>query len=58
MISNPLVSVVVPVYNAEKYLDECVSSVLSQSVTDFELILVNDGSPDKSGEICEEYKNG
>ncbi len=48
-------SVVVPVYNVEKYLCECVDSILSQTFTDFELILVDDGSKDSSGEICDEY---
>lgn len=51
----PKYSIVVPVYNAERYLEECVDSVLSQSVTDFELILVNDGSTDKSGSMCDSY---
>ena len=50
-----LISVIVPVYKAEKYLDECIQSVLSQTHSDFELILVDDGSPDKSGEICDRY---
>lgn len=48
-------SVVVPVYNVEKYLKECVDSILSQTFTDFELILVNDGSKDSSPAICDEY---
>lgn len=48
-------SVVVPVYNVEKYLRECVDSILSQTFTDFELILVDDGSKDSSGAICDEY---
>ncbi|MBE5737091.1 MAG: glycosyltransferase family 2 protein [Clostridiales bacterium] len=48
-------SVVVPVYNVEKYLNECIDSVLSQSFTDFELILVDDGATDTSGAICDEY---
>lgn len=51
----PKYSVVVPVYNAEKYLEECVNSVLSQSIADFELILVDDGSTDSSGSICDRF---
>lgn len=50
-----LFSVVVPVYNAEKYIQECIDSILAQTYTDFELILVNDGSSDNSGKICDEY---
>lgn len=51
----PKVSVIVPVYNVEKYLDRCIQSILNQTFTDFELILVNDGSPDNCGKICDEY---
>lgn len=51
----PRLSVIVPVYNAEKYLEECVQSVLSQSFGDFELILVDDGSPDSSGKMCDAF---
>lgn len=51
----PKVSVIVPVYNTEKYLAQCVDSILSQTFTDFELLLINDGSKDKSGFICDEY---
>ena len=51
----PKISVIVPVYNVEKYLHECVDSILAQTFTDFELILVDDGSKDNSGTICEEY---
>lgn len=49
----PLISMIVPVYKAEKYIESCVSSILAQSFRDFELILVNDGSPDRSGELCD-----
>lgn len=51
----PKVSVVVPVYNAEKYLQECVSSILSQTLSDLELILVDDGSTDSSPALCDQY---
>lgn len=52
---SPKVSVIVPVYKVEKYLPECIESVLAQTFTDFELILVDDGSPDNSGKICDDY---
>lgn len=51
----PKVSVIVPVYNTEKYLPRCIDSILAQTFTDFELILINDGSTDNSGAICDEY---
>lgn len=51
----PKISVIVPVYNVEKYLNRCIDSILNQSFEDFELILVDDGSPDNSGKICDEY---
>ena len=51
----PQISVIVPVYNVEPYLRRCVDSILAQTFTDFELILVDDGSPDNCGEICDEY---
>ncbi len=51
----PEVSIIVPVYKAEKYLHACVDSILAQSFSDFEVFLVDDGSPDSSGAICEEY---
>lgn len=49
------VSIIIPVYNAEKQLERCIESVLKQDYTDFELLLINDGSSDKSGDICERY---
>ena len=52
---RPMVSIIVPIYNAEQYLRRCVDSILNQEYTDFELLLVNDGSTDASGDICEEY---
>lgn len=50
-----MISVIVPVYRVENYIRECIDSILCQTFSDFELILVDDGSPDKSGEICDEY---
>ena len=50
-----LISVIVPVYKAETFLNRCVDSILSQTLPDFELILVDDGSPDNSGAICDDY---
>ena len=54
-MSDPKISVIIPVYNAESTLRRCVDSVLAQTFTDFECLLINDGSKDKSGEICDEY---
>lgn len=51
----PQISVIVPVYKVEPYLHRCVDSILAQTFTDFELILVDDGSPDNCGAICDEY---
>ena len=51
----PAISVIVPVYNVEQYLPRCINSILSQTFTDFELLLIDDGSTDKSGEICDAY---
>lgn len=51
----PEVSVIVPVYKVEQYLPRCIDSILAQTFTDFELILVDDGSPDRCGAICDEY---
>lgn len=54
-MARPLLSVIVPVYKAEKYIDRCINSILNQTLEDLELILVDDGSPDNSGAICDEY---
>lgn len=51
----PRLSVIVPVYKVEPYIHQCIDSILNQTFNDFELILVDDGSPDKCGEICDEY---
>lgn len=49
-------SIVIPIYNVEKYIRECLDSIVIQLKEDIEIILVDDGSTDKSGDICEEYK--
>lgn len=56
-MSNILLSVVIPVYNVEKYLQQCVDSIINQLTDECEIILVDDGSPDGSGEICDRYAN-
>ena len=50
------ISIIVPVYNVEQYLENCIESILNQTFKDFELILVDDGSTDNSGKICDIYK--
>lgn len=52
---NPQVSIIIPVYNVESYLDECMSSVVTQSHQDIQIILVDDGSTDKSGKLCDKW---
>lgn len=52
---NPLISVIVPIYNAERYVGECIESILSQTLKDIECLLIDDGSIDSSGTICDEY---
>ena len=51
----PEISIIVPVYKVEQYLPRCIDSILAQTFTDFELLLIDDGSPDNSGKICDEY---
>lgn len=52
---DPCISIIVPVYKVEAYLPKCIDSILDQSFSDFELLLIDDGSTDRSGEICDEY---
>ena len=54
-IENPLFSIIVPIYNIERYLEQCIESVLAQNYQNYELILVDDGSPDNSLDICTQY---
>ena len=55
MKQKNMVSIIVPVYNVEKYIKKCIDSIINQTYQNLEIILVDDGSPDKCGEICEEY---
>ena len=54
-MDSPIISVIVPVYNVEQYLPHCIDSILTQTFTDFEVLLIDDGSTDNSGRICDEY---
>ena len=56
MIDYGLVSIIVPVYNIEKYLEQCINSLINQTYSNIEIILVNDGSNDRSSNICERYE--
>lgn len=55
MNNQPLISIIVPCYNVEQYLPKCIDSIINQTYKKLEILLVDDGSPDKSGEICDEY---
>ena len=52
---NSLISVIVPIYNVEKYLDKCVDSIINQTYKNLEIILVDDGSPDNCPQMCDDY---
>ena len=52
---NKMITIIVPVYKVENYLSRCVDSILNQTYTDFRLILVDDGSPDNCGKMCDDY---
>ena len=54
----PFISVIVPVYNVEKYITRCVESLTGQSFQDYEILLIDDGSTDKSGILCDEIEKG
>lgn len=56
MNDKDLVSIIIPIFNREKYLDNCITSILNQKYKNYEIILINDGSLDRSGEICDKYK--
>ena len=55
MTKSPQISVIIPIYNVERYLRQCIDSILAQTFTDFELLLIDDGSPDGCPAICDEY---
>lgn len=55
MNKNPLVTIVAPMYRVEQYVGQCIESLISQTYKNIEIILVDDGSPDKSGEIADKY---
>lgn len=54
---SAIISIIVPIYNVDNYLEKCIDSILNQALEEFELVLVNDGSTDNSGAICDKYSN-
>ena len=55
MLENELISIVIPIYNVENYLRQCLDSIVAQTYQNFECLLINDDSPDHSADICREY---
>ena len=55
MTENEIISVIIPIYNVERYLDKCIRSVVEQTYKNLEIILVDDGSPDQCGTICDKW---
>lgn len=56
MINDELISIIIPIYNVEDYLSACIESIMKQTYNNLEIILVDDGSPDSSPEICDRYE--
>ena len=56
MINNPIISIIIPIYNVEQYLEQCLSTIAEQTFTDFEVLMIDDGSPDSSSSICMKYQ--
>ena len=56
-MNNPLISIIIPIYNAELFIRKCLESISTQTYSNIEIVLVDDGSTDRCGEICDEYAN-
>lgn len=54
-MNEDVVSIIIPIYNVENYIDKCIKSIINQTYKNLEIILIDDGSTDKSGEICNKY---